>query len=104
MVFAGIWASRMNEDTQEWERTCSILTTEADGPTRNIHHRMPVALVPDVWDAWLDREMTDPEAAIDLVQTVDPDEVMEHEVSKRVNSVKNNDHDLTAPAAPDTLF
>jgi hypothetical protein len=29
---------------------------------------------------------------------------MEHEVSKRVNSVKNNDHDLTAAVAPDTLF
>ncbi|MEX0796474.1 MAG: SOS response-associated peptidase [Acidimicrobiia bacterium] len=104
MVFAGIWASRMNEDTQEWERTCSILTIEADGSVRDIHHRMPVALVPDVWDAWLDRDMTDTEAALDLVRTVDPDEVMEHEVSKRVNSVKNNDPDLTAPAVPDSLF
>jgi putative SOS response-associated peptidase YedK len=104
MAFAGIWASRMNEDTQEWERTCSIITTEADGPVRDIHHRMPVALVPDVWDAWMDREMTDPETALELVRTVDPDEIMEHEVSKRVNSVKNNDGDLTAAVAPDTLF
>ena len=104
LVFAGIWASRMNEDTQEWERTCSIITTEADGSVRDIHHRMPVALVPDVWDAWMDREMTDPETALELVRTVDPDEIMEHEVSKRVNSVKNNDHDLTAAVAPDTLF
>ncbi|CAN5867016.1 SOS response-associated peptidase [soil metagenome] len=104
MVFAGIWASRMNENTQEWERTCSILTTEAGGTVRDIHHRMPVAMVPDVWDAWLDREMTDPETALDLVRTVDPDEIMQHEVSKRVNSVKNNDPDLTVPAAPDTLF
>jgi putative SOS response-associated peptidase YedK len=104
MAFAGIWASRMNEDTQEWERTCSIITTEADGPVRDIHHRMPVALVPDVWDAWMDREMTDPETALGLVRTVDPDEIMEHEVSKRVNSVKNNDGDLTAAVAPDTLF
>jgi putative SOS response-associated peptidase YedK len=104
MAFAGIWASRMNEDTQEWERTCSIITTEADGPVRDIHHRLPVALVPDVWDAWMDREMTDPETALELVRTVDPDEIMEHEVSKRVNSVKNNDGDLTAAVAPDTLF
>jgi putative SOS response-associated peptidase YedK len=104
MAFAGIWASRMNEDTQEWERTCSIITTEADGPVGDIHHRMPVALVPDVWDAWMDREMTDPETALELVRTVDPDEIMEHEVSKRVNSVKNNDGDLTAAVAPDTLF
>ncbi|MEX1038558.1 MAG: SOS response-associated peptidase [Acidimicrobiia bacterium] len=104
MVFAGIWASRLDEETGQWERTCSILTTESEGSVREIHHRMPVVLVREVWDAWLDRDMTDSESALGLIQRVDPGEVMSHEVSKRVNSVKNNDRDLTAPAAPDTLF
>jgi putative SOS response-associated peptidase YedK len=104
MVFAGIWASRLDETTQEWERTCSILTTEAKGVISDIHHRMPVALDPDVWDAWLDREVTDTETALGLIRTIDPDEIMEHAVSKRVNTVKNNDPELRAPAEPDTLF
>jgi putative SOS response-associated peptidase YedK len=104
MVFAGIWASRLDEETQQWERTCSILTTEAKGVISSIHHRMPVALDPDLWDSWLDREITDTETALGLIRTIDPDEIMEHAVSKRVNTVKNNDPDLRAPAAPDTLF
>ena len=104
MVFAGIWASRLDEETQQWERTCSILTTEAKGVIGNIHHRMPVALDPDLWDSWLDREITDTETALGLIRTIDPDEIMEHAVSKRVNTVKNNDPDLRAPAEPDTLF
>jgi putative SOS response-associated peptidase YedK len=104
MVFAGIWASRLDEETQQWERTCSILTTGAKGVVSSIHHRMPVALDPEVWDSWLDREITDTETALGLIRTIDPDEIMEHAVSKRVNTVKNNDPDLRAPAAPDTLF
>jgi putative SOS response-associated peptidase YedK len=104
MVFAGIWASRLDEETQQWDRTCSILTTEAIGVISSIHHRMPVALDPDVWDSWLDRELTDTETALGLIRTIDPDEIMEHAVSKRFNTVKNNDPDLRAPAEPDTLF
>jgi putative SOS response-associated peptidase YedK len=104
MVFAGIWASRLDEETQQWERTCSILTIGAKGVVSSIHHRMPVALDPEVWDSWLDREITDTETALGLIRTIDPDEIMEHAVSKRVNTVKNNDPDLRAPAAPDTLF
>ena len=104
MVFGGIWASRLDEETQQWERTCSILTTGAKGVVSSIHHRMPVALDPEVWDSWLDREITDTETALGLIRTIDPDEIMEHAVSKRVNTVKNNDPDLRAPAAPDTLF
>jgi len=104
MVFGGIWASRLDEETQQWERTCSILTTGAKGVVSSIHHRMPVALDPEVWDSWLDREITDTETALELIRTIDPDEIIEHAVSKRVNTVKNNDPDLRAPAAPDTLF
>ena len=32
MAFAGIWASRLDPDTEIWNRTCSIITTGAEGP------------------------------------------------------------------------
>lgn len=105
MVFAGIWATRLDAGTQEWRRTCSILTTEASGTIAAIHDRMPVSLGRDVWDRWLDREMTDPEAVLGLLSGhLDPDEIMEHVVSRRVNSVKNNTADLRHLIAPETLF
>jgi putative SOS response-associated peptidase YedK len=104
MVFAGIWASRLDPDTERWERTCSILTTQAEGPISSIHDRMPVSLIPDVWEAWLDRDLTDPQAAKGLIQVMDPEAIMEHIVSRDVNSVKNNRPGLNEKIEPETLF
>jgi len=104
MVFAGIWASRFDEGANEWQRTCSIITTEAKGVISGIHDRMPVSLQPEVWDAWLDRELGDPEAVLGLIREVDPDSIMEHIVSSRVNSVKNNAPDLRERVERETLF
>jgi putative SOS response-associated peptidase YedK len=104
MVFAGIWASRKDPDTGVWQRTCSIITKEAEGVISSIHDRMPVTLVPEVWDSWLDRDLDDPEAALSLIRTIEPDSIMEHIVSSRVNSVKNNAPDLHDQTEPETLF
>jgi putative SOS response-associated peptidase YedK len=104
MVFAGIWATRKDPETDDWIRTCSILTTESVGVIAKIHNRMPVTLPREVWDPWLDRSMRDQETALGLINATDPDELMEHMVSSRVNSVRNNDSKLREPAEPDTLF
>ena len=90
MAFAGIWASRKDPTTGEWTRTCAIITTEAQGDIRAIHQRMPVSLAPDVWDAWLDRRLTDLDQIEGLIQPIDPDLLMEHAVASTVNSVRNN--------------
>lgn len=104
MVFAGIWASRLDPTTGEWLRTCSILTKDAAGIISTIHERMPIALVPDVWDAWLDRDLRDPETALGLLQPIDPESIMEHVVSRQVNTVKNNTADLQDRIESETLF
>lgn len=104
MVFAGIWASRKDEATGEWARTCSIITTESAGVIKEVHNRMPVTLPSGAWDAWLDRDLVDPEAAMSLIQPIDVEEIMEYPVSRRVNSVRNNGADLRTPADPETLF
>lgn len=104
MVFAGIWASRPDPETGEWLRTCSILTSEARGPISTIHDRMPVVLGADIWDSWLDRDLQDPETVLALVQPIDPESLMEHIVSRKVNSVANNTPDLHDRIEPETLF
>ncbi len=104
MVFAGIWASRLDPETDTWQRTCSIITTEAEGVITSIHDRMPVSLVPGVWDAWLDRDLRDAEVVAGLLQPIDAEEIMEHPVSSRVNSVRNNGPELQEQAEPETLF
>jgi putative SOS response-associated peptidase YedK len=104
MVFAGIWAARQDPETGEWHRTCSILTTDARGVIADIHDRMPVSLPEEVWDAWLDRDLTDSETALSLLRSIEDDLLMEHPVSKRVNSVRNDGPELRDVAQPETLF
>ncbi|MGH8945086.1 MAG: SOS response-associated peptidase [Acidimicrobiia bacterium] len=104
MAFAGIWAARLDPDTQHWETTCSIITTEAGGVVAPIHDRMPVALAPETWDGWLDRGLDDPETALSLIRSIESEVVMEHPVSSRVNSVRNNGPELRERSEPETLF
>ena len=104
MGFAGIWASRIDPETEEWHRTCSIITGEAQGTIKSIHDRMPIALVPTVWDRWLNRDLRDPEEANSLLQPIETDAVMEHIVSRGVNSVRNNNPGLRDQIEPETLF
>lgn len=104
MVFAGIWASRLEPESGDWRRTCSIITRDAQGVVTSIHDRMPVSLTPRVWDSWLDRDLRDPETAMSLLQSMDPNAIMEHRVSRKVNSVRNNTPDLRDQAEAETLF
>ena len=95
--FAGIWASWRHPDSGEWLRSCAIVTTVAVGPIAPLHDRMPVALVPEVWDAWLDRDQLDPDAAAGLLQPIQDDLWMTVEVGQAVNSVKNNGPECRQP-------
>jgi putative SOS response-associated peptidase YedK len=104
MVFAGIWATRRDDDTGNWLRTCSIITTAAEGAIAAIHDRMPIVLIPEVWEPWLDRDLRDPETVMGLIQPIDPDSVMEHTVSRKVNTVRNNSPDLQDVVESETLF
>jgi putative SOS response-associated peptidase YedK len=104
MVFAGIWSTRKDESTGDWLRTCSILTTRSVDPITTIHDRMPVIMPAPSWDLWLDRDLTDSEAALGLITEIDRDLIMEHPVSSKVNSVRNNDPGLRDLAEPETLF
>ena len=54
MVFAGVW--RTWESGGESMRTCAMVTTAAQGPMADIHHRMPVILEQESWAKWLGEE------------------------------------------------
>jgi putative SOS response-associated peptidase YedK len=102
--FAGVWSAWKNPADDEWVRSCAILTTEATGIIAEFHSRMPVALAPEVWDAWLDREVTEPEAVMGLVQPLEADLWLQREVSTRVNNVKNNGPELLDPPGQGRLL
>lgn len=94
---AGLWAVWRNP---EGERVTSftILTRPAEGPARAIHDRMPVVLAPDVYGAWLDRSISDKDEVLALLEHHRAGELEEYVVSRRVNSVKEDDPSLIEPA------
>ena len=85
--------------------SCTIITTESVGPLAEIHDRMPLTISAGDWDRWLD-----PDAPIDeglLRGHGDLDRIVTREVSKLVNSIRNNGPELIEPAKNEsegTLF
>jgi putative SOS response-associated peptidase YedK len=97
MAFAGLWSSWRDKESGERVTSCAIITTEAHPRLAPIHGRMPVMLAPEVWDAWLDRSITDLEEAKGLIRPLPETAIAEHAVSTLVNSVKNNLPECIAP-------
>lgn len=104
MGFAGLWATWKDPGSGDLIRTTSIITTEAGDATAGIHPRTPLVLDPAVWDAWLDRELTDPDQIEGLLQPIDNDLIAEHSVDSDVNSVRNNHSGLVSPASVQRLL
>jgi putative SOS response-associated peptidase YedK len=88
LVFAGLWA-RWQPPEGDPVLSFTVLTTEAVGVARDIHDRMPVLLAPEVRDRWLDPEPLPSEIVDELVR-VEPPALRATEVSRAVNSPKND--------------
>ena len=56
-AFAGLW-DVSKAGGEEWLRTCTIITTDANDLVREAHDRMPVILPKEVEREWLDTEET----------------------------------------------
>lgn len=91
-AFAGLWESwRDKQNSNEVYRSCTIITREAEGAMKELHHRMPVILQPEVYDPWLDPDNQDQDALGELLQTKALIDLVFHPVAKQVNLVRNND-------------
>ena len=88
LLFAGLY-EYWQPTPGQWERTFTIVTTEANKLMEPVHDRMPVILVDDVVDAWLLRSK-DAGALRDLLAPAPEDLLVATLVSPRANSVKNN--------------
>lgn len=97
MVFAGLWAAWRDPESEDWVRSCAIITTAANRRLADIHTRMPVILEPESWDMWLDRELREADALEPLLRPLPARAVTEHPVSNLVNNVRNDLPENIAP-------
>lgn len=102
MVMAGLyefWRDRSLPDghPDAWLTTCTIITTTASDELGHIHDRMPVQVLREDWEAWLDPTLTDPGAARELMHAPGPEEMTAWAVSKAVGNVRNDGPGLVEP-------
>jgi putative SOS response-associated peptidase YedK len=90
---AGLWYPSGRETEPD---TCILLTTDANNAIKEVHHRMPILLPAQSHGAWLQNQLSKKEA----VQLASEVPFEKHTVSRRVNSVQNNDSRLIAATAP----
>jgi putative SOS response-associated peptidase YedK len=105
-AFAAIWEAVVGAGEGEASRGCALITTEANGKMAAVHHRMPVILTPEQVGPWLDPASGRDDLAA-LLAPLPDDAVTLTPVSKRVNSVREDDAGLlqeeTLPEAPAQL-
>lgn len=106
LLMAGLWETRRDpEDESVTQLSCTILTTEAVGPLRQVHERMPLVVSPDILADWLDPGVIgDPRALVDgagydLAQWADAVEI--RPVSRAVSGVRNDGPELVRRVDPD---
>jgi putative SOS response-associated peptidase YedK len=102
LFMAGLWSTWRPKDSPKDSApllSCTIITTEAAAQLADIHDRMPLTISHADWDRWLD-----PDAPIDeglLRGHGDLDRIAIREVSRLVNSVRNNGPELIEAAEPE---
>lgn len=95
-AFAGIWAKWEGGERSVY--SFSIITTNANKLVSQFHNRMPVILKPDDYDSWLSPNV-DTQTLSDLLAPYSDKEMDQFEVSKKINSPKNDSADLLSPVS-----
>ena len=96
-AFAGLWETWRKNDRQTPYRSCTIITTEASESIRDIHHRMPAILKPEVYSLWLNPAHQDIANLKKILQEERLTRLISYPVTKQVNSTRNNDSSLIEP-------
>ncbi|NIS75135.1 MAG: SOS response-associated peptidase [Deltaproteobacteria bacterium] len=95
---AGLFDS-WNSPAGEEISTCTIITTEANELLRQVHDRMPVIIPQESRGLWLDTASGDAKSLTKLLVPYPSDLMDHHDVSRFVNSPKNNSPVCIQPAA-----
>ena len=94
--FAGLWESSSVDGGEEL-RSATIITTEPNEVVAEVHNRMPVILLPDLYNAWLDPDNDDREELLSMLAPYPAGEMGAYPVSKRVNRPANDEPGVLEP-------
>jgi putative SOS response-associated peptidase YedK len=93
-----LWHTRVIGETSVKE--VAIITVAANEQLSAVHHRMPAIVDPINVDTWLKGSIAD---SVQLLQSWGGEPLQMHEVSTRVNAVRNNSPDNIAQVSTQVL-
>lgn len=99
-AFAGLWDAwkepkQSPQQNDTWLLSYTIITTDPNELTAQVHNRMPVILHERDYDRWLSREITAPnELPLDLLRPYTAEEMEAHTANQAVGNVRNNSPEL----------
>jgi putative SOS response-associated peptidase YedK len=93
--FAGLWENWKRPDGT-WQRSCVVITTDANARMAELHHRMPVIVAPADYALWLGEVEGD---HAKLLRPCPDDWLDIYPVGFGVNKVANDDPSLIAISA-----
>ncbi len=96
LAIGGLWEVWHGTDG-EVLRTCTILTTDANGTNAPIHDRMPLIVPGRRWEEWLAPSPLAVEARAEVLAPVPDDLLVVERVSDRVNDPRYDSPDLIEP-------
>jgi putative SOS response-associated peptidase YedK len=95
-AMAGLWETWKGPDGAPLE-SCTVVVTDANALLRALHDRMPVVLAPEDYAAWLDPGNQDAAGVLTMLRSAEPAAWQGRQVSRKVNSPKNDSPDLLEP-------
>ena len=87
--FAGLWESWQSPEVKIIH-SCAIITTNANEAVSSVHDRMPVILKREEEKSWLNPKLHDTQILNQLLAPYKSEEMDIYQVSKDVNSPRNN--------------
>jgi putative SOS response-associated peptidase YedK len=100
----GIWRdpARADDDPERWRLSMAIITRDAHVAPGEVHDRMPACLTPDAYDDWLGDHLSPDQLGTLLDQSSREvaSSLSHYEVSRDVNSVRNDGPQLIQPLRP----
>jgi putative SOS response-associated peptidase YedK len=97
-AFAGLWETWNDKDAPDSiYKSCTIITTQASDSMRDIHHRMPAILKPEIYETWLDPANQNVTELNQILKNEIITELTSYPVSREVNSIRRNDPSCIEP-------
>jgi putative SOS response-associated peptidase YedK len=96
-AFAGLYDQWFDPKTSKEVQSYTIITTQANGVVGKVHQRMPVILLKEDEEEWLNPDIIKPERLLQLLKQLPDREMEAYPVSTAVNIPNNDSPDLIKP-------